>query len=340
MGIVRRWPLAVLSLGIVVVLAACSPHDQSAVVRDPATGGPMVVTGLCSGERVDAIRVRRGTDRDGPVVWEVQRTGPEDLPPTLLGSVPPGFQLVTAAEGPIPDQGWAEVSLSGGAASESGSSYDVASLRDLTQLGLDDLHANADANCAHLPFRSPWWETIVVGAFTAALFAFVARWARRSSRRPPARPALASPWFYLSAALGVMVASVLWPTTFMPPSSPSTYLLYGCGLSIVALALGLLGRSARRIRFVEWLIVVPGLLFVLIAGLLATIVGDVVFADNCGAGWTFGCTSSLLDRLLVLACVLPAWVTAVWIGEGGWWPQVRPKAAASRGSDQSADVPS
>lgn len=305
-----------IALMVAVVATGCfGPNDQSMVVRASASGQPMLVVGLCAGERVDAVRLRQGTERDGPVLWEVVRMGDETVREAEVGTVPAAFRTSVGLTGPLPAEGVLEAALSGGGVAITRSRFRADAVPELDRAKLDDLSRAADENCAQRPFRSPWWLTVLALGTVAGVFTFVLRFSGRSSRRPVPRTAWRSPLSYLSILFGLSFVGVLWPGSYGSRSETATYVLYGAVLGLFALGIGLLGRLARRVRFVEWLLVVPALFLALAVLLVGTVKGFLI----CGASWSFDCTTTLLERVALFACFIPAWLASVWVAEGGWW---------------------
>lgn len=139
----------------------------------------------------------------------------------------------------------------------------------------------------------------------------------------------------MTALIALTVLSVLLPASqgYGTRSELPTYLFTGVVFGLITIGLGALGRVCRRIRVIEWLLMLPVVIVAFALSLIATT--QSFFA--CGPDWTFDCTTTLLDRLAVLACFIPAWATAVWFAEGGWWTSSSSAKSGSRRSQTRID---
>jgi len=302
---------------VVVLASSCGPDSQIAMGTGPG-GAPALAVGMCAGEHLDAVRLRGGTDGAGPVLWEAVRVGDESARVVVIGSAPAGYQTTVVLPGAPPADATVEANFSGGAAALSRTEFNPSSgLKPIDQEQLDNLSRAADANCTNIPPHSAWWLTALGVAVLVASIGWVVRASHRSSRHPAQRAPWRSPWEYMTGLMALAVLSVFLPSPqgYGTRSELPTYLFTGVVFGLIAIGLGALGRLARRVRAIEWLLILPVLVVAFALAFIATT--QSFFA--CGPDWTFDCTTTLLDRMAVLVCFIPAWAAAVWFAEGGWW---------------------
>jgi hypothetical protein len=203
----RRRLVTVVVLVAVVGLVGCSPANQGAVTLDAATGRPALVTALCEGEGIVAVRLAEATSgaghyEQGATIWRIEAQSGQRLSRIVVGEVPDGFVVTVALDGAdLP----AEMVL---AAESDGGGRGIAGdlggffVRDELQAGVlvqgqttpseGDLARHARANCSRGLFAQlglpPWLDWIALGllvTLAAAAGGLVMRSARR--RRSVAR---------------------------------------------------------------------------------------------------------------------------------------------------------
>jgi len=311
---------------VVALASSCGPDSQIAMGTGPG-GAPALAVGMCAGEHLDAVRLRGGTDRAGPVLWEAVRVGDESARVVVIGSAPAGYQTSVVLPGVPPADATVEANFSGGAAALSRTEFHPSSgLKLIDQDQLDNLSRAADANCTNIPPHAAWWLTALGLAILVAAIGWVVRTSHHSSRHPAPRAPWRSPWAYMTGLMALTVLSVFLPSSqgYGTRSELPTYLFTGVVFGLVAIGLGAIGRLARRVQVIEWLLILPVLVVAFALAFIATT--QSFFA--CGPDWTFDCTTTLLDRIAVLVCFIPSWAVAVWLAEGGWW--TRSTSATSR----------
>ena len=205
-----RWRLVAVTVLVAVLgLAGCSPANQGAVTLDAATGRPALVTALCEGEGIAAVRLAEATSgaghyEEGATIWRIEAQPGQRLSRIVVGEVPNGFvETVALDSADLP----AEMVL---AAESDGGGRAIADdlggffVRDELEAGVlvqgqttpseGDLARHARANCSRSLFAQlglpPWLDWIALGllvTLAATAGGLVVRSERRRRRRRVAR---------------------------------------------------------------------------------------------------------------------------------------------------------
>jgi hypothetical protein len=110
---VRRPVAVAVALAAALVLTGCTPDSRTGVAVD-AAGLPVLVTALCSDERVRVVELRTNpladVEDDVPddlpdaeVLWRIESEAGSDLEQYVIGSEPPGFVTDVPLDDALPD---------------------------------------------------------------------------------------------------------------------------------------------------------------------------------------------------------------------------------------------
>ncbi|KAA0235828.1 MAG: hypothetical protein EDR02_03615 [Actinobacteria bacterium] len=313
-----------------VLFSGCSPRNQGEVFRDPESGRPALFVALCEGEEVEAFEVAiEGAPQGYGVLWRVERgpTAPT-VDEVVLGQVPAGFdEVVGLADSTLTRSVEFNAELRGGGAAETGESFHESSLSDISAEQIADLQAAATGNCEKIPASLPGAlnslaPVLLIGVVLGTLRV-------RAAHHLPPRVGRRSVWRWSFGFAVIGAGVLLLPWENGTRSEPLRFVGIGAVLGLVLVVCALIGRWIRRSehtrsKVIEALLVlVTALFFVVPATLFAGMVEGGIL--ECGEGWSFDCSPSWLDRVVLLAPLAPAWVTAVLVGEGGWWVAKRPQ---------------
>jgi hypothetical protein len=198
----RRRLVAVTVVAAVLGLAGCSPANQGAVTLDAATGRPALVTALCEGEGIAAVRLAEATSaaghyEEGATIWRIEARRGQRLSRIVVGEVPVGFVETVALDGAeLP----AEMVLA--AESDGGGraiAHDLGGfvVRDELEVGVlvqgqttpseSDLARHARANCSRSLFAQlglpPWLDWVALGLLVTLAATSGGLMVRRGRRR-------------------------------------------------------------------------------------------------------------------------------------------------------------
>lgn len=340
----RWWMTRFLLLAL--LLGGCSPENQAAGFLDPDSGLPVLRVALCDGEKVDAFGLSARGDPDGyPDLWRVERNPDAvGVDKAVLGQTPAGYtEVVALDQSYVPRNVDFVAELSGGAASQA-----VAVIRTVDDLpdvdspptpaagpkrsdelpGTDrwtpvmGLQRNAaEDNCSLIPSHLPASMSMLALAIFAVMIAAGIYVYSKGHIEP--RGAARSPWRVVLGFAFVAAFVIFAPWEMETRDEPMHFLGVGAALGSILVITSMLGRGLRSLGgaiagFVEPMLVV-------VVGCLAVVPMMLYFGvteggfSHCGEGWTFDCSPSYLDRVMLMVPLGVAWLTSVLVGEGGWW---------------------